>query len=651
MKLFFLIFFSNLLLTIITFASDSMNNLGSFPKGGDTNNLKICLSFDTAKVTIDSIIVFECTALKIKEGNTYSIGSLGENLIVNGSFSDFSSWDVNESHYNGQTSPGNWQLVPSGINNIQPHLGELNRIGQNINLDNGELYRIEWTVSNYISGGVTFFVGGMPSLTAKSNGTIFDYIKAGDENTLVIQAVFPMNLTVGNIKLQKVTKSNISIEGDLIANGDIVTNGLINTGSNKKVLIGNWDTGIKFNSDFWHPTEDQQPSVAIGYNSMSNGIGVAIGPNAGKENSTNGYITAVGINSLKNNISGHATAYGTGSLQNSTTSNSSCFGDEACASTTSRIQTGFGYYALNAANDAGMTGVGYEAFRLATTGENTGVGNQIGRNTTTGRITGVGVEVGYHNTTGTMIGIGVGAGGRELSNFSLSNIEDNDMIYIGDNTLKSTSTTMQNSIIIGHNQNIDKSFQTKIGYAGLTQETQLFGALGIDLSINSFPVEKLHLKGDFIRIDQEGLNGTSINPTSYGIKMFSNNGTNELSRIEVLNRNIDTAYGELQIQVANNTGYLNNIIEFKGSDKTITIPGYSSANSVQVNAVASLVVDSTGKIGTMSLGADQNFFSGLITFTGATSLDANTAAANANIAVGHPYKWDDGNAIHLMFRK
>jgi len=651
MKLFFLTLFTNLFLIVFTFASDSFNAKISFQKGGDFNNLKISLSYDTAKVTIDSIVVFECAVLKIKEGNTYSIGSLGENLIVNGSFSDFSSWDVNESHYNGQTSPVNWQLVPNGINHIQPHLGELNRIGQNINLDNGELYRIEWTVSNYISGGVTFFVGGMPSLTAKSNGTFFDYIKAGDENTIVIQAVFSMNLTVGNIKLQKVTKSNISIEGDLIANGDIVTNGLINTGSNKKVLIGNWDTGIKFHSDFWHPTEDQQPSVAIGYNSMSNGIGVAIGPNAGKENSTNGYITAVGINALKKNISGHASAFGTGSLQNSTTSNSSCFGDEACANTTSRIQTGFGYYALNAANDSGMTGIGYEAFRLATTGENTGVGNQIGRNTTTGRITGIGVEVGFHNTTGTMIGIGVGAGGRELSNFSLSNIEDSDMIYIGDNTLKSTPTTMQNSIIIGHNQNIDKSFQTKIGYAGLTEETQLYGALGIDLSMNSSPVEKLHLKGDFIRIDQEGLNGTSINPTSYGIKMFSNNGTNELSRIEVLNRNIDTAYGELQIQLANNTGYLNNVIEFKGSDKTITIPGYSSANSVPVNAVASLVVDSTGKMGTMSLGADQNFFSGLITFTGATSLDANTAAANANISVGHPYKWDDGNAIHLMFRK
>lgn len=651
MKLFFLILFSNLLLIEFTFASYSINNKMPFPKGNDINDLIISLSYDTAKVTIDSIVVFECTALKIKEGNTYSIGSLGGNLLVNGSFSDLSSWDVNESHYNGQTSPVNWQLVPGGINHNQPHLGQLNRIGQNINLDNGELYRIEWTISNYISGGVTFFVGGMPSFTAKSNGTSFDYIKVGDENTVIIQAVYPMNLTVGNIKLQKVTKSNISVEGDLIANGDIVTHGIINTGSNKKVLIGNWDTGIKFNNDFWHPTEDQQPSVAIGYNSMSNGIGVAIGPNAGKDNSTNGYITAVGINALKKNISGHATAFGTGSLQNSTTSNSSCFGDEACASTTSNIQTGFGYYALNAANDSGMTGVGYEAFRLATTGENTGVGNQIGRNTTTGRITGVGVEVGFHNTTGTMIGIGVGAGGREVSNFSLSNVADNDMIYIGDNTLKSTTTTMQNSIIIGHNQSIDKSFQTKIGYAELTQESQLYGALGIDLSINSSPLEKLHLKGDFIRIDQEGLNGTIITPTTYGIKMFSNNGTNELSRIQVLNRYIDTAHGELQIQLANNTGNLNNVIEFKGSDKTVTIPGYSSANSVPVNAVASLVVDSTGKIGTMSIGADQSFFSGLVTLTGATSLDANTAAANANISVGHPYKWDDGNAIHLMFRK
>lgn len=39
------------------------------------------------------------------------------------------------------------------------------------------------------------------------------------------------------------------------------------------------------------------------------------------------------------------------------------------------------------------------------------------------------------------------------------------------------------------------------------------------------------------------------------------------------------------------------------------------------------------------------------TVTGATSALANAAAITAGLATGDPYRWDDGTAIHLMFRK
>lgn len=45
------------------------------------------------------------------------------------------------------------------------------------------------------------------------------------------------------------------------------------------------------------------------------------------------------------------------------------------------------------------------------------------------------------------------------------------------------------------------------------------------------------------------------------------------------------------------------------------------------------------------------YFDSPITVTGATSADANTNAIAASIPVGVTYKWDDGNAIHLMIRK
>jgi hypothetical protein len=45
------------------------------------------------------------------------------------------------------------------------------------------------------------------------------------------------------------------------------------------------------------------------------------------------------------------------------------------------------------------------------------------------------------------------------------------------------------------------------------------------------------------------------------------------------------------------------------------------------------------------------YFDSPITVTGATSADANTNAIAASVPVGATYKWDDGNAIHLMIRK
>lgn len=51
------------------------------------------------------------------------------------------------------------------------------------------------------------------------------------------------------------------------------------------------------------------------------------------------------------------------------------------------------------------------------------------------------------------------------------------------------------------------------------------------------------------------------------------------------------------------------------------------------------------------VGAVEQMLGSATTVTGATSAVANAAAITAGLATGDPYRWDDGTAIHLMFRK
>lgn len=360
----------------------------------------------------------------------------------------FTNWTYTKTFVNGnETNITRWDVTSNTAKHKDARriAGYYDRLALPISLDKDKLYRVDFEVTNYVGGSIAVNIGESFTFNASANGSYTDYVKTSNGDFIAIQS-FGADLTITNIVVREVITQTQNFFGKIYSRDGIKTDGYIETGVNKRILIGSWDNGTNFQDDQWQVFENNQPSISIGYNSMSRGTGVAVGPNAGKENTNLGYITAFGINALRRNTTGHASAFGTGALQNNTTSESHAFGDECLSSSVTGINNGFGYYCLNLNTGFSNSGFGHEAGRFINGNENTFMGYRSG----TGVLTAVGDQnSAFGNLTLASI---VNSGGNvAVGSYALNGLQqDGHNIAIGMNAMLSRTTGWEN-VAIGTN--------------------------------------------------------------------------------------------------------------------------------------------------------------------------------------------------------
>ena len=299
----------------------------------------------------------------------------------------FTNWTYTKTFVNGQeTNINHWDITSNTAKHKTARriLGLFDRIALPISLDKDKLYRVDFEVTNYVSGSIAVNIGESFTFNASANGSFTDYVKTSNGDFIAIQS-FVADLTITNVVVREVITTTQNFFSKIYSRDGIKTDGYIETGANKRIMIGSWDNGTNFIDDDWQIYENTQPSISIGYNSMTRGTGVVVGPNAGRDNTNLGYITAFGINTLKRNTTGHSTGFGTGAGQNNTTGNLAAFGDECLSSAVSTDNNGFGYYTLNQATGTGNAAFGHQAGRLVSTGNSNSLfGHQAGYNISTG---------------------------------------------------------------------------------------------------------------------------------------------------------------------------------------------------------------------------------------------------------------------------
>lgn len=479
-------------------------------------HLRVELSQDSILLQYDANdVLVQRDTIRVNESHNI-IGDLfiiGSELVL-----PFSQWDETKSFANGsETSPNHWDIVGSGIRHKSSRsiAGYRDRIAMEAQIDKDSLYMVVWTVSSYVSGGVSINIGESFTKESYANGTYTDYVTASNDNLISIQAIPNSNLVVSNVSVKKVSYKNTTFHSKIIAKAGIETDGYIETGKNKRIQIGYWDNGTNYKNDDWQIYENTQPSISIGYNSMTRGTGVCVGPNAGRDNTNLGYITAFGINALKRNTTGHSTGFGTGAGQNNTTGNLAAFGDECLSSAVDTDNNGFGYYTLNSTTGNFNAAFGHESCRYMTTGANNaafGYQSMLGSGSVTGTwncafganslraatSASGNVAIGYNcmtsnNTGGFNVGIGfstlgnntTGNGNTGIGQFAMrQNTSGSNNTAFGSQASRNNLTGQQNTAI-GFNSLYSNltSFNVGIGAESLSSLTS--GTYNTSIGVNS----------------------------------------------------------------------------------------------------------------------------------------------------------------------
>jgi hypothetical protein len=369
--------------------------------------------------------------------------TLGNNIAT-----AFTNWTYTKSFVNGNASNiNNWDVTSNTARQKSARRisGFYDRLALPISLNKDKLYRVDFDVIDYVSGSIALNIGESFTFNATANGSYTDYVKTSNGDFIGLQS-FGANLTVTNVVVREVITSIQNFFGKMYSRDGIKTDGYIETGANKRIMIGSWDNGTNFQDDGWQVYENTQPSISIGYNSMTRGTGVVIGPNAGRDNTNLGYITALGINALRRNTTGHASAFGTGALQNNTTSDSHAFGDECLSSSVTGINNGFGYYCLNQTTGSFNSAFGHESQRFINGSENTSFGHHalIGAIGSTGSNNSAFGTRTLENVTTSICNVAVG-------NYSLNALQTDGLnVAIGFNAMGDRTSGWEN-VAIGPN--------------------------------------------------------------------------------------------------------------------------------------------------------------------------------------------------------
>ena len=138
------------------------------------------------------------------QGLVEDVQILSSNLVQNGSFSQLGSEEVtNGSFTNGSTD---WNLGTGwsiGDNKASQDGSATSFIFQNNILVSGKTYKVQYTISDYVSGNVRFSAAGVQGSVNGSNGVVTDFIKVNSAK-FALQGLNSFIGSVTNISVKEV---------------------------------------------------------------------------------------------------------------------------------------------------------------------------------------------------------------------------------------------------------------------------------------------------------------------------------------------------------------------------------------------------------------------------------------------------------------
>ena len=190
----------------------------------------------------------------------------GAELVTNGDFATDSDW----TKATGATISGgllNLSGVVGGQNTYQP-----------APIVTGKKYKITFTISNYVQGGIKPIIGSLGGLTpVSSNGTFTQYGIASGNSTIYLQADGTTTLSIDNVSVKEdlsgdfqfsrnsaATRVNAQglvenvqiLSSNLVSNGDFsqegvqeVSNGSFSQEGAEEISNGSFDTDTKWTTN------------------------------------------------------------------------------------------------------------------------------------------------------------------------------------------------------------------------------------------------------------------------------------------------------------------------------------------------------------------------------------------------------------------
>ena len=153
----------------------------------------------------------------------------GSELIVNGDFATDSDW----------TKGTGWSISGGKANSVDT-LGF--QLSQPITYTSGKIYKVTYTISNYVSGSIRAYYGGTGvGAERNANGTYTDYIAASGSQTFYIRSTTTFIGSIDNVSVKEVqgftspdgtTNAYKLVEGTNNGNHSISATVLVNSGDN-----------------------------------------------------------------------------------------------------------------------------------------------------------------------------------------------------------------------------------------------------------------------------------------------------------------------------------------------------------------------------------------------------------------------------------
>ena len=183
----------------------------------------------------DASLVFLPSGGAGKDGKAYSmkpVPEYGTNLVTNGSFDTDSDW-----------TKGTGWTISGGTANCDGTQTGNTLLYQNIGHSSNTLYRLQFTISNYVSGTIDFALDNPFFGAANSNGTFVFDITPSSVGNFIVRADENFVGSIDNVSVKEITTSgdfDFSRGSNLTATR-VDSNGLIEKGRENLLVNSVWD--------------------------------------------------------------------------------------------------------------------------------------------------------------------------------------------------------------------------------------------------------------------------------------------------------------------------------------------------------------------------------------------------------------------------